>query len=71
MVMKGEVLSETPMEHFEETEQTLIRPDYHHHADLEEPGEDARKLEEPKRPRSVRGRSARRTVVRGNVQVGD
>ena len=21
-------------------EQTLIRPDYHHHADLEEPGED-------------------------------
>ena len=25
---------------FEEGEQTLIRPDYHHHADLEEPGED-------------------------------
>ena len=28
------------MDPFEEGEQTLILPDYHHHADLEEPGED-------------------------------
>ena len=28
------------MDAFEEGEQTLIRPDYHHHADLEESGED-------------------------------
>ena len=32
--------SETLMDPFEEGEQTLIRPDYHHHADLEEPSED-------------------------------
>ena len=32
--------SETLMEPFEEWEKTLIRPDYHHHADLEVPGED-------------------------------
>ena len=32
--------SETPMDPFEEGEQTLTRSDYHHHADLEEPGED-------------------------------
>ena len=32
--------SETLTDPFEEGEQTLIRPDYHHHADLEEPGED-------------------------------
>ena len=32
--------SETLMDPFEEGEQTLIRHDYHHHADLEEPGED-------------------------------
>ena len=32
--------SETLMEPFEEGEKTLIRPDYHHHADLEVPGED-------------------------------
>ena len=30
----------TPTDPFEEGEQTLIRPDYHHQADLEEPGED-------------------------------
>ena len=29
-----------PMDPFEEEEQTLTRPNYHHHADLEEPGED-------------------------------
>ena len=28
------------MDAFEEGEQTLIRPDYYHHADLEESGED-------------------------------
>ena len=32
--------SETPTDPFEEGEQTLTQPDYHHHADLEEPGED-------------------------------
>ena len=32
--------SETSTDPFEEGEQTLTRPDYHHHADLEEPGED-------------------------------
>ena len=32
--------SETLTDPFEEGEQTLIRPDYHHHADLEEPGKD-------------------------------
>ena len=32
--------SETLTDPFEEGEQTLIRPDYHHHAYLEEPGED-------------------------------
>ena len=32
--------SETLTDSFEEGEQTLIRPEYHHHADLEEPGED-------------------------------
>ena len=32
--------SETPTDPFEEGEQTLTRPDYLHHADLEEPGED-------------------------------
>ena len=31
--------SGTPTDPFEEGEQTLIRPDYHHQADLEEPGE--------------------------------
>ena len=31
---------ETPTDPFEKGEQTLTRPDYHHHADLEEPGED-------------------------------
>ena len=31
--------SETLTDPFEEGEQTLTRPDYHHHADLEEPGE--------------------------------
>ena len=30
--------SETLTDPFEEGGQTLIRPDYHHHADLEEPG---------------------------------
>ena len=33
--------SETTTDPFEEGEQTLTRPDYHHHADLEEPGEDS------------------------------
>ena len=32
--------SETLTDPFEEGKQTLIRPDYHHHADLEEPGEE-------------------------------
>ena len=32
--------SETLTDPFEEGEQTLIRPGYHHHADLEQPGED-------------------------------
>ena len=32
--------SETLMDPFEEGEQVLIQSDYHHHADLEEPGED-------------------------------
>ena len=32
--------SETLRDPFEEGEQSLIRPDYHHHANLEEPGED-------------------------------
>ena len=32
--------SETLMDPFEEGEQPLIRSDYHHHADLEEPGQD-------------------------------
>ena len=32
--------TETPMDLFEEGEQTLTRSDYHYHADLEEPGED-------------------------------
>ena len=34
------LLSGTSRDPFEEGEQTLIRPKYHHHADLEEPGED-------------------------------
>ena len=33
-------MSGTPMDPFEEGEKTLTRPDYHNHADLEEPGED-------------------------------
>ena len=33
------------MDPFEEGEQTLTRPDYHHHADLEEPGEDREREE--------------------------
>ena len=37
--------SETPTDPFEEGEQTLTRPDYHHHADLEEPGEDFERKE--------------------------
>ena len=37
--MIGQV-SETLTDSFEEREQTLIRPFYHHHADLEEPGEE-------------------------------
>ena len=32
--------SETPRDPFEEGEQTLTRPDYHHHADLKEPDEE-------------------------------
>ena len=32
--------SETPMNPFDKAEQTLTRSDYHHHEDLEEPGED-------------------------------
>ena len=32
--------SGTPTDPFEKGEQTLTRPNYHHHADLEEPGED-------------------------------
>ena len=32
--------TETLTDPFEEGEQTLIRTNYHHHADLEEPGED-------------------------------
>ena len=32
--------SDTPTDPFEEEEQTLTPPNYHHHADLEEPGED-------------------------------
>ena len=35
-----EQVSETLTDPFEEGEQTLIRPDYHHHMDLEEPGDD-------------------------------
>ena len=43
------------MDPFEEGEQTLIRLDYHHHADLEEPGEDFEQgeLKGRRRPRSV------------------
>ena len=37
--------SKTLTDPFEEGEQTLIRPDYHHHADLEEPGEDFERKE--------------------------
>ena len=47
--------SEIPTDPFEEGEQTLNRPDYHHHADLEEPDEDfeRRKFKERRRSRSV------------------
>ena len=37
--------SEIPTDPFEEGEQTLNRPDYHHHADLEEPEEDFERKE--------------------------
>ena len=37
--------SETPTDFFEEREQTLTRPDLHHHANLEEPGEDLEREE--------------------------
>ena len=39
-IVEAGLTSETLTYPFEEGEQTLIRPDYHHHADLEEPGED-------------------------------
>ena len=38
--VEAEPASGTPTDPFEEGEQTLTRPDYHHHSDLEEPGED-------------------------------
>ena len=37
--------TETPTDPFKEVEQTLTRPDYHHHADLEEPDEDIEREE--------------------------
>ena len=41
----------TPTDPFEEGEQTLIRPDHHHHEDLEEPGDDfeGEGIEKPRR----------------------
>ena len=41
----------TPMEPFEEGEQTLIRPDHHHQEDPHEPGEDLEQegVEKPRR----------------------
>ena len=37
--------SERLTDPFEEGEQTLTRPDYHHHADMEEPAEDLKRKE--------------------------
>ena len=37
---EARLASGTPTDPFKEGEQTLTRPDYHHHADLEEPGQD-------------------------------
>ena len=42
---EAESARETPTDFFEEGEQTLTRPDYHHHANLEEPGEDLEREE--------------------------
>ena len=42
---EAESASETPTDPFEEGEQTLTRPDYHHHAYLEDPGQDYRREE--------------------------
>ena len=66
--------SETLTDPFEEGEQSMIRPDHHHHTDLEEPGEDFER-EEIERTEEASERSdvgtARRTVVQGNVQIRD
>ena len=64
---------ETLMDPFEEGEQTLIRPDYHHHADLEEPGEDFER-EEVERTEEATERSEaepREDIVQGNIQDRD
>ena len=66
--------SETLTDPFEEGEQTLIRPDYHHHADLEEPGKDFERDEVESMEgglRAFRGRTARRSIFQGNVQIRD
>ena len=55
--------SETLTDPFEEGEQTLIRDDYHHHADLEEPGEDFEREEVERTEEASRGRNARRIIA--------
>ena len=50
--------SETPTDPFEEGEQTLTRPDYHHHEDPEEPGEEL----EPEKTEETQGTSDRSEV---------
>ena len=42
---EAETANVTPTDHFEEGEQTLIRPDHHHHEDREEPGEELEREE--------------------------
>ena len=48
----------TPYDPFEEGEQTLIRPDHHHHEDPEEPGEEL----EPEETEETQGTSERSEV---------
>ena len=56
----------TPTDPFEEGEQTLIRPDHHHHEDPGEPGEELEPEETEENSRDLgafRGRSTRGTIV--------
>ena len=66
--------SETLTDPFEEGEQTLIRPDYHHHAYLEEPGEDFERggeLKERRRPRSVPRLNREKNCCSGDFETRD